>query len=53
MADFSIYRQWRAFRSRELTKRLADGKSPPNTLLVIDRPGTETFLIDVETVAEI
>jgi len=40
-----------AWRLREFPKLFADGKYPPNTLLVIDRLVGEQFLIEVQTVA--
>jgi enamine deaminase RidA (YjgF/YER057c/UK114 family) len=46
-------KKWRAFRAREFVKWFPDGKYPPNTLLVIDRLAAETFLIEVQTVAEL
>jgi enamine deaminase RidA (YjgF/YER057c/UK114 family) len=46
-------KKWRAFRSREFSKWFAHAKYPPNTLLVIDRLAAETFLIEVQTVAEL
>ena len=45
-------KKWRAFRSREFTRWFADGKYPPNTLLVINRLAAETYLIEVQTIAE-
>ena len=53
MAEFSIYRKWRAFRSREFTQWLFDGTYPANTSLVSDRAAAETFLIEAQTVAVI
>lgn len=46
-------KKWRAFRQREFLKWFPDGKYPPNTLLIIDRLAAETFLIEVQTIAEI
>jgi enamine deaminase RidA (YjgF/YER057c/UK114 family) len=46
-------KKWRAFRQREFAKWFPDGKYPPNTLLIIDRLAAETFLIEVQTVAEL
>src|SRR5262245_39433849 len=46
-------KKWRAFRSREFAKWFPGGKYPPNTLLIIDRLAAETFLIEVQTIAEI
>ena len=40
-----------AWRLREFPKMFADGKYPPNTLLVIDRLVQEPFLVEVQTVA--
>ena len=40
-----------AWRLREFPKLFADGKYPPNTLLVIDRLVGEQFLIEVQTIA--
>jgi enamine deaminase RidA (YjgF/YER057c/UK114 family) len=40
-----------AWRLREFPKMFADGKYPPNTLLVIDRLVQEQFLVEVQTVA--
>ena len=40
-----------AWRLREFPKMFADGKYPPNTLLVIDRLVQERFLVEVQTVA--
>jgi enamine deaminase RidA (YjgF/YER057c/UK114 family) len=40
-----------AWRLREFPKLFADGKYPPNTLLVIDRLVGEQFLIEVQTLA--
>ena len=40
-----------AWRLREFPKLFADGRYPPNTLLVIDRLVGEQFLIEVQTVA--
>jgi len=42
-----------AWRVREFPKRFADGKYPPNTLLVIDRLVGEQFLLEVQTIAVI
>ena len=46
-------KKWREFRSREFPKWFSGGRYPPNTLLIIDRLAAETFLIEVQTVAEI
>jgi enamine deaminase RidA (YjgF/YER057c/UK114 family) len=40
-----------AWRLREFPKLFADGKYPPNTLLVIDRLVGEPYLIEVQTIA--
>ena len=40
-----------AWREREYPKLFADGKYPPNTLLIIDRLVQEQFLIEVQTIA--
>ena len=40
-----------AWRLREFPRLFADGKYPPNTLLVIDRLVQEPFLVEVQTVA--
>jgi enamine deaminase RidA (YjgF/YER057c/UK114 family) len=40
-----------AWRQREFPKLFADGKYPPNTLLVIDRLVGEQFLIEVQAIA--
>ena len=40
-----------AWRLREFPKLFADGKYPPNTLLVIDRLVGEQYLIEVQTIA--
>ena len=42
-----------AWREREYPKMFADGKYPPNTLLIIDRLVQEQFLIEVQTIAAI
>ena len=42
-----------AWRLREFPKLFADGKFPPNTLLVIDRLVGEPYLIEVQTIAVI
>jgi enamine deaminase RidA (YjgF/YER057c/UK114 family) len=44
---------WRAFRQREFSRWFADGKYPPNTLLVIGRLAAESYLIEVQTIAEL
>jgi enamine deaminase RidA (YjgF/YER057c/UK114 family) len=40
-----------AFRLREFPKMFADGKYPPNTLLMVDRLVKEAFLVEVQTIA--
>lgn len=40
-----------AWRLREFPRLFADGRYPPNTLLVIDRLVGEQFLLEVQTVA--
>jgi enamine deaminase RidA (YjgF/YER057c/UK114 family) len=40
-----------AFRQREFPKMFADGKYPPNTLLMVDRLVKEPFLIEVQAIA--
>ena len=40
-----------AWRLREFPKLFADGKYPPNTLLMIDRLVGEQYLIEVQTIA--
>ena len=39
------------WRLREFPKMFADGKYPPNTLLIVDRLVQEPFLIEVQTIA--
>jgi enamine deaminase RidA (YjgF/YER057c/UK114 family) len=46
--DVATFYRW---REREYPKMFADGKYPPNTLLIIDRLVQEQFLIEVQTVA--
>jgi enamine deaminase RidA (YjgF/YER057c/UK114 family) len=48
--DTAKFYRW---REREYPKMFADGKYPPNTLLVIDRLVQEQFLIEIQTVAVI
>ena len=45
--------KWRTFRSREFAKWFPDGKYPPNTLLIIDRLASESYLLEVQTIAEL
>jgi enamine deaminase RidA (YjgF/YER057c/UK114 family) len=40
-----------AYRLREFPKMFADGKYPPNTLLMVDRLVREAFLVEVQTIA--
>ena len=40
-----------AFRQREFPKMFANGKYPPNTLLMVDRLVKEPFLIEVQAIA--
>lgn len=40
-----------AWRLREFPRMFADGKYPPNTLLIVDRLVQEQFLVEVQTVA--
>jgi enamine deaminase RidA (YjgF/YER057c/UK114 family) len=40
-----------AWRLREFPHMFADGKYPPNTLLIIDRLVQEQFLVEVQTIA--
>ena len=39
------------YRLREFPKMFADGKYPPNTLLMVDRLVREAFLVEVQTIA--
>lgn len=39
------------YRLREFPKMFADGKYPPNTLLMVDRLVQEPFLVEVQAVA--
>ena len=48
--DVPRFYKW---REREFPKMFADGKYPPNTLLIIDRLVQEQFLIEIQTVAVI
>jgi enamine deaminase RidA (YjgF/YER057c/UK114 family) len=48
--DIARFYRW---REREYPKMFADGKYPPNTLLIIDRLVQEQFLIEIQTVAAI
>ena len=40
-----------AWRLREFPRMFADGKYPPNTLLIVDRLVQEQFLVEVQTIA--
>ncbi|HEU0085073.1 MAG TPA: RidA family protein [Bradyrhizobium sp.] len=40
-----------AYRLREFPNMFADGKYPPNTLLMVDRLVKEPFLVEVQTIA--
>lgn len=44
--------RWRAFRDRTFAGWFPDERYPPNTLLVITRLASESFLIEVQTIAE-
>jgi len=46
--DIQKFYRW---REREYPKMFADGRYPPNTLLVIDRLVQEQFLIEIQTIA--
>lgn len=46
-------KKWRAFRQREFGKWFPAANYPPNTLLIIDRLASESFLIEVQTIAEL
>lgn len=48
--DTAKFYRW---REREYPKMFADGKYPPNTLLIIDRLVQEQFLLEIQTVAVI
>ena len=48
--DIAKFYRW---REREYPRMFADGKYPPNTLLVIDRLVQEQFLIEIQTIAAI
>lgn len=45
--------RWRAFRDRTFSQWFADGKYPPNTLLVVARLALEAYRIEVQTIAEV
>ena len=42
-----------AFRRRVFPQMFAEGKYPPNTLLLVDRLVQEPFLIEVQTIAAV
>lgn len=44
--------RWRAFREREFARWFPEGRYPPNTLLIVARLAAESFLIEVQTIAE-
>jgi enamine deaminase RidA (YjgF/YER057c/UK114 family) len=46
--DIAAFYRW---REQNYPKMFADGKYPPNTLLIIDRLVQEQFLIEVQTIA--
>ena len=46
--DIPRFMQWRL---REFPRMFADGKYPPNTLLIIDRLVQVQYLVEVQTVA--
>ena len=48
--DIAKFYRW---REREYPRMFADGRYPPNTLLIIDRLVQEQFLIEIQTVAAI
>jgi enamine deaminase RidA (YjgF/YER057c/UK114 family) len=41
----------RAFRQREFSRYFPDGAYPPNTLLVVDRLASESYLLEVQALA--
>jgi enamine deaminase RidA (YjgF/YER057c/UK114 family) len=41
----------RAFRQREFSRHFPDGAYPPNTLLVVDRLASESYLLEIQAVA--
>ena len=41
----------RAFRQREFSRLFPDGAYPPNTLLVVDRLASESYLLEIQAVA--
>ena len=48
--DIAKFHKW---REQNYPKMFADGKYPPNTLLVIDRLVQEQFLIEIQTIAAV
>jgi enamine deaminase RidA (YjgF/YER057c/UK114 family) len=48
--DIAAFYRW---RESNYPKMFADGKYPPNTLLIIDRLVQEQFLIEVQTIAAV
>jgi len=48
--DIAKFYRW---REQNYPKMFADGKYPPNTLLIIDRLVQEQFLIEIQTIAAI
>jgi enamine deaminase RidA (YjgF/YER057c/UK114 family) len=46
--DIAKFYRW---REQNYPKMFADGKYPPNTLLIIDRLVQEQFLLEIQTVA--
>lgn len=41
----------RAFRQREFSRFFPDGAYPPNTLLVVDRLASESYLLEIQAMA--
>jgi enamine deaminase RidA (YjgF/YER057c/UK114 family) len=48
--DIAKFYRW---REQNYPKMFADGKYPPNTLLIVDRLVQEQFLIEIQTIAAI
>jgi enamine deaminase RidA (YjgF/YER057c/UK114 family) len=48
--DIARFYRW---REQNYPRMFADGKYPPNTLLIIDRLVQEQFLIEIQTVAAV
>jgi enamine deaminase RidA (YjgF/YER057c/UK114 family) len=46
--DIARFYRW---REQNYPKMFADGKYPPNTLLIVDRLVQEQFLIEIQTIA--